>query len=116
MRLIAMLLLLGLVACGGCGGGGGNGGGDQPVLLGEDAEGRQLYDTNKNGKADIACGGRGGDVNVVNTGDGNVSNSGNAGDGGNCVSISEGDQNDGGNAGDSQDNSSEETTTEGGAV
>lgn len=94
----------------GCGGGGGDGGGEEPQLVGEDAEGRQLFDTNGNGRADLACGGRGGDVNITNTGNGDVANSGNAGDGGNCISISEGDGNDG-SAGDNQDNS-EETVEE----
>lgn len=105
MKLTAFCLAVLLAGCGGSGGDAN----EEPVLVGEDAEGRTLFDTNGNGRPDLACGGRGGDVIVTNTGNGNVSNSGNGGDGGNCVSISEGDQNDGGNAGDEQDNSSEET-------
>lgn len=102
-----LFCVLGFFAVG-CGGSGGDAN-EEPVLVGSDAEGRELYDTDGDGKADIACGGRGGDV-IVTANGGNASNSGNGGDGGGCVSIVEGDDNDGGNAGDDQDNSSEETT------
>lgn len=91
----------------GCGGGGGDANERAPRLVRVDEQGREFYDTNENGKADIMCGGRGGDAVVTGNAGGNITATGGAGGG--CVSIAEGDENDGNNTGDDQDNSSEET-------